>query len=189
MNTKSVLGCAVVAAVTLTASVALAASHSGGGGSRGAGFSGGGARGSGSARNGVAPARSGTNFGRFRPGVSGNFRNFRGDRFRHRHFNDNDFFFFGDPFFYPFGYGYYPYGYYPYGYYPYGYYPPYGYGNGYGNGVYGQSGYEASSVVNIQRRLARAGYYHGRIDGVMGPRTREAMRAYQRSHGARVSQR
>jgi peptidoglycan hydrolase-like protein with peptidoglycan-binding domain len=34
--------------------------------------------------------------------------------------------------------------------------------------------------VNIQRRLARAGYYHGRIDGVMGPRTRSAMRAYER---------
>jgi peptidoglycan hydrolase-like protein with peptidoglycan-binding domain len=40
--------------------------------------------------------------------------------------------------------------------------------------------------VNIQRRLARAGYYHGRIDGVMGPRTREAMRAYQQSHNRRV---
>jgi hypothetical protein len=183
MNTKSVLGC--VAAVTLSASVALAASHGGSGSGRG-GFSGGGSRGNGSAR-GVAPARTGTNFGRFRPGVSGNFRNFRGNRFRHRHFDNDDFFFFGDPFFYPFGYGYYPYGYYPYGYYPYGYYPFYGYGNGYGNGAYGQSGYEASSVVNIQRRLARAGYYHGRIDGVMGRRTREAMQAYQRSHGRRVS--
>ena len=183
MNTKSVLGSVVVLAVTLTASVALAASH-GGGGSGGGGFSGGGSRGSGFARGGVGPGRPGTNFGRFRPGASGNFRNFRGNRFRHR-FDDDDFFFFGDPFF--FGYGFYPYGYYPYGYYPYGYYPPYGYGDGYGygNGVYGQSGYDASAVVNIQRRLARAGYYHGRIDGVMGRRTREAMREYQRARGAR----
>jgi hypothetical protein len=114
-------------------------------------------------------------------------RNFRGHR--GRDFDDDNFFFFGgfyDPFFYPFGYGYYPYGYYPYGYYPpYGGYP---YGYGYGGGVYG-AGYETSvsAVVNIQRRLARAGYYHGRIDGVMGPRTRSAMRAYERSRNRRVS--
>ena len=79
--------------------------------------------------------------------------------------------------FWGWGWGY-PYGYY--GYYPYGY---------YGNGYYGGSGYggygygDRSRVGEMQRRLAQAGYYHGSIDGIMGPRTRRAMRAYQRDHG------
>src|SRR5437868_3118498 len=112
MSTKSVLGSMAVVVVTLTASVALAASHGSSGGFSGGsrGFSGGG----------VGTSRIGAGFNR-----SGGFSrsgNFRGGNFgRHRHF-DNDFFFFGafgDPFFYPFGYGYYPYGYYPYAYYPY----------------------------------------------------------------------
>jgi hypothetical protein len=87
-------------------------------------------------------------------------------------------------------YGYYPYGYYPYGYYPYGY-DPYGYGYD----PYDQPGYEGvatgrgSSVAGIQLRLARTGNYHGRIDGVMGPRTRYAIRAYERSHNLRVTER
>ena len=101
---------------------------------------------------------------------------------------------FGDPFFYPYYYGYYPYGYYPYGY---GY-DPYGYGYdpyGYGYDPYNRPGYQGvaagrgSSVAELQRRLARAGYYHGRIDGVMGPRTRYAIRAYERSHNLRVTAR
>ncbi|HCX28261.1 MAG TPA: hypothetical protein DHU55_00565, partial [Blastocatellia bacterium] len=48
---------------------------------------------------------------------------------------------------------------------------------GYGNG---------SSVVELQRRLARAGYYHGAIDGIMGPATRRALRAYERDHNQRA---
>ena len=81
---------------------------------------------------------------------------------------------------YPYSYGYYPYGYssyYPYDY-SYGYYgynrPGY---NSYGNG---------SIVIQVQSRLARAGYYRGPIDGVMGPRTHYAIRAYERDHGLRV---
>lgn len=80
---------------------------------------------------------------------------------------------FGFPFF-PYWYGYYPYGYYPYGYY---YYNPPVYSGTYGTG---------SVVVEVQRRLARAGYYHGAIDGIVGPRTRVAIRAYERTHGLRV---
>src|SRR5205823_7542637 len=102
---------------------------------------------------------------------SGDFA--RNDRFSRFHrFNeiivfDN----FGFPFF-PF---YYPPPYYPY---PYGDYYSYGYG-GYGyQGGYGNG----SSVVQLQRRLARAGYYHGPIDGIMGPQTRRAIRAYERTH-------
>jgi hypothetical protein len=35
----------------------------------------------------------------------------------------------------------------------------------------------------LQRRLSRAGYYHGAIDGIMGPQTRRAIQAYERDHG------
>jgi peptidoglycan hydrolase-like protein with peptidoglycan-binding domain len=38
-------------------------------------------------------------------------------------------------------------------------------------------------VIRVQERLARAGYYRGSIDGVIGPRTRYAIQAYERSHG------
>jgi peptidoglycan hydrolase-like protein with peptidoglycan-binding domain len=41
-------------------------------------------------------------------------------------------------------------------------------------------------VVQVQQRLARGGFYHGSIDGVMGPETRRAIRAYERSHNLRV---
>src|SRR5437899_1485842 len=90
--------------------------------------------------------------------------NDRDDRFRRFH-NRTFVFFdtFGFPFFYP-----YPYGYYPYDYYGYN---DYGYGN-------------VRLVVEVQRRLARAGYYHGPIDGVLGPETRRAIRAYERDHNA-----
>ena len=41
-------------------------------------------------------------------------------------------------------------------------------------------------VVQVQRRLAREGYYHGPIDGIMGSRTHYAIRAFERAHGLRV---
>ncbi len=79
-----------------------------------------------------------------------------------------------------FGYPFFPYWYpYWYGYYPYGYY--------YYNGpVYGKTYGDGSIVAEVQRPLARAGYYHGAIDGVVGPQTRGAIRAYERAHGLRV---
>jgi hypothetical protein len=92
---------------------------------------------------------------------------------------------------YPYGYYGYPYyGDYGYGYPGYGYggygYGNYGYGNGYGYGYSGSGQYESptrSKVAELQRRLARAGYYHGSIDGVLGPQTRRAIRAYEQDHG------
>jgi Putative peptidoglycan binding domain len=107
------------------------------------------------------------------------FRDFdRDDRFFHNHFND--FIFIGDfgfPWWWGWGWG--PWwGWnwgYPYGYYGYNY---GGYGSGYG---YGDS--SRSRVAELQRRLASAGYYHGAIDGIMGPATRRAIRAYERDHG------
>jgi hypothetical protein len=97
--------------------------------------------------------------------------------------------FFGSPFFgfsffdYPF-YGPYPY-YSPY-LYPYSPYGYYGYEGGYGVGYQGSYGVNGSVVVQVQRRLASDGLYSGRIDGVVGSRTRRAIRAYERSHGLRV---
>ncbi len=87
-----------------------------------------------------------------------------------------------------FGFGY-PYSSYGYGY-PYDYYG--GYPSNYNYGYYGysQPGYttygNGSVVITVQSRLARAGYYHGPIDGVMGPATSYAIRAYERNHGLRV---
>jgi hypothetical protein len=65
--------------------------------------------------------------------------------------------------------------------YPYGYYGGYNYG-GYGSG-YGYGDSSGSRVAELQSRLARAGYYHGAVDGIMGPATRRAIRAYERDHG------
>ena len=74
--------------------------------------------------------------------------------------------------------GYYPYDSYSYPYsYNYGAYyynqPSYGYGRG-------------SIVITVQSRLARMGYYRGPIDGMMGPGTSFAIRAYERDHGLRM---
>jgi hypothetical protein len=166
MNTKSFLVCFMV--VMAATSIAMAGSHHGN-------FGGG--------------------FGR---GGTGSFHS--GNWNHSCHGGHSSFVFIGGfPFFgYPYGYGYYPYGY---GYYPYGYgygggY--YGYGSGYygygagyygsgyyGNRYYGGYGYNGrqSSVTRLQQQLARAGYYRGPIDGIMGPRTRYALRAYQHDHG------
>ncbi len=106
----------------------------------------------------------------------------------------------GYPYYGGYSYGGYPYG--GYGYYPYG--GGYGYGGGgygYGGGGYGYGGgyaqgaryyasrpvdgggYRGSVVSRVQERLARGGYYAGSVDGLMGPRTRSAIRAYERRHG------
>ena len=66
--------------------------------------------------------------------------------------------------------------------YPYGYYG-YGYGAGYYGSGYGYGDSSGSRVAELQSRLARTGYYHGAIDGIMGPATRRAIRAYERHRG------
>jgi len=38
-------------------------------------------------------------------------------------------------------------------------------------------------VAAVQQRLAELGYYHGVIDGVVGPQTRTAINAYKANHG------
>jgi Putative peptidoglycan binding domain len=89
---------------------------------------------------------------------------------------------FGSPFFYPY-YGSYPY--YNYGYYPYSYYGGYPYNYSYSYYAPGY-GYGASTVAAVQQRLGQLGYYHGAVDGVMGPRTRGAIAAYESTHGMAV---
>jgi hypothetical protein len=91
----------------------------------------------------------------------------------HRHHRSHVFFDVG--FGYPFGYGYPYYGYYPYGYY-----------GGPRETVYQAATVDRSTVIEVQRRLARNGYYRGAIDGVIGYGTRNAIRSYERAHGLRV---
>ena len=186
-NSKLILFLSCLAALTLTASVATAAP-----------------RGSGGHNFGSMPARGGQTFSRGGMGTFNNrnahFRGFNNRGFNNRTFSNRVVFIggFGFPWWWGWGWGWgYPYGYYGYGY-PYG----YGYGYPYGDGYGYQSGYDSnysgssyggtaygsdypthSRVAELQRRLARAGYYHGAIDGILGTRTREAIRAYERDHG------
>ena len=78
------------------------------------------------------------------------------------------------------GYPYYGYGYPYYGSYPYG----YGYYSRPRTVIYAETVYtDDATVAAVQRRLARAGYYHGAIDGVIGRGTRSAIRAFERNNG------
>jgi len=204
MNTKSFLVCFIV--VMLTTSMATAGTHHGHFAPAQGGFV---RNGTDSFHGGNWNGRSGSGNWNGRWG-GGNWHRHHHHGFNDFIFIGSfGFPFFG----YPYGYGYYPYsyGYYPYGYgYGPGY---YGYGSGYsgygagyyGNGYYGNSYYgngysgnrvypssyysgygsngNRSGVVRLQRQLARAGYYRGPIDGIMGTRTRYALRAYQHDHG------
>lgn len=98
---------------------------------------------------------------------------------RHHHHHHSSIIFIGG-FGFPFGYPY-PYWYYPYDYYPYG---SYYYGRPADYEAVGA--YDTSLTVQVQRRLVRAGYYHGSIDGIMGRATQRAIRAYERTHNLRV---
>jgi len=81
-----------------------------------------------------------------------------------------------------------------YGGYPYSYsgaYPYSGYNNYYS--YYTPTyGYNGSMVAAVQRRLGQLGYYHGVIDGVIGPQTRGAIAAFESRNGmvvdGRISQ-
>jgi hypothetical protein len=96
-------------------------------------------------------------------------------RGHHHHHRSHSRFFFGLGLGYPYyGYGYPYYGSYPYGY---GYYSP-------RTVIYSDTAItDDATVAAVQRRLARAGYYHGAVDGVIGNGTRSAIRAYERNHG------
>ena len=66
--------------------------------------------------------------------------------------------------------------------YPYSYYGGYPYNNSYYGSASGY-GYAGSTVASVQRRLGEFGYYHGVVDGVIGPRTRSAIAAFESRNG------
>jgi len=104
--------------------------------------------------------------------------NWRGNRCRWR---NNHWVIIG-PWFYPWGYGYYPYA-------SYSYYDDRYYDDDYYADEYAQSesGDVDFNVSEVQSALARAGYYDGAIDGSLGPATRNALRRYQRDRGLSVT--
>ena len=62
--------------------------------------------------------------------------------------------------------------------------------NNYDQGRNGSLSYNQSTAVtvaDVQDQLTRAGYYHGKIDGVLGPETRHAIVRYQSDKGLGVT--
>jgi hypothetical protein len=54
--------------------------------------------------------------------------------------------------------------------------------------IYAYNGWTPDRItVDVQEQLARAGYYDGPIDGVLGPMTREAIAAYQADNGLAIT--
>jgi len=186
MNSKKVILVGCVAASLFAASTATAQMRGHGGSMGGMGMRGGGMQHS---MGGMPMHRGPMMNSRMGPGRFGdrNFNRFnrfgrfnRFDRFhRFNRFNHvNNIVFIGDfgfPWWWGWGWG-------PWwgsGWGSYGYYGGYGdYGSGYG---YGDN--SRSRVAELQSRLASAGYYHGAMDGIMGPATRRAIRAYERANG------
>ena len=67
-----------------------------------------------------------------------------------------------------------------------GYYPDYVYD--YDGPIYGYNALAPDRVVvDVQIQLKREGYYTGRVDGVLGSRTRRAIAAFQADHGLAVT--
>ena len=180
----------------------------GGGGFGGHSFGGGGSGGHAFGRSGFGGHGFGRSFGGFRGtrafaergvfsrvgrarfadrGFRGRDRDFRGRRFRdfNRSFFGFGFDGFGDPYYYPYDYSYY---------YPYDY-PFYDPNSDYGDGVFlstnnsgaGTLTKSEQTVLLVQSALAKRGYYRGMIDGVIGPRSRRAIRGFQNDQGLPVT--
>ena len=69
-----------------------------------------------------------------------------------------------------------------YPYYPYGY-PYWGTSFYFGNNRPQYASGSGSLIVEVQQELARAGYYRGAIDGILGSGTRRAISLYERANG------
>jgi hypothetical protein len=92
------------------------------------------------------------------------------------HYGSNLTFVFGAPYFWSSGYWYPAWGYNP------------GYVYPYDGPIYGYSALTPDRIVaNVQIQLRNDGYYDGPIDGVLGPRTRYALAAFQADHGLAVT--
>ena len=47
--------------------------------------------------------------------------------------------------------------------------------------------FNQSTIRSVQQELKTSGYYHGKIDGVVGPNTKSAIRAYQKDQNLAVT--
>jgi hypothetical protein len=166
----SLVGLVLAGILALAPTAAFA--HGGGGGGRGGGGGGfGGGHGGGFGGGGGHFAGGGGHFAGFAGHSAGHsFAEHQGAHFaRHEdHFrHDGDFFFGG-----PFGYG---------DTYSYDY-PYYGYNDGdYYDGQYSPAEVTPAqeTIVAVQKELANLGYYHGPIDGLIGPQTERAISWFQ----------
>ena len=104
------------------------------------------------------------------------FRNYRSEwhdqGWWHNHYHNNIVFVFGAPYFFNAGYWRPAWGYYPNAYYA------------WDGPIYAYNHLPPDQVIaNVQAALQEQGYYHGEVDGSIGPLTRAAIADYQRDHG------
>jgi hypothetical protein len=90
----------------------------------------------------------------------------------HSHYHNNFVFVFGAPYYFNAGYWYPAWGYSPNAYYA------------WDGPIYAYNHLPPDQVIaNVQTALQQQGYYHGDVDGLIGPLTRAAVADYQRDHG------
>ena len=107
------------------------------------------------------------------------FRNYRSewhDRDWWRHNHSRIVFVFGGPYYWNSGY----------------WYPAWGYDSNayyaYDGPIYGYNDLPPDQVIaNVQSALQQQGYYHGEVDGLLGPQTRAAIADYQRDRGLYIT--
>jgi hypothetical protein len=107
------------------------------------------------------------------------FRNYRSewhDRDWWRHNHSRIVFVFGGPYYWNSGY----------------WYPAWGYDSNayyaYDGPIYGYNNLPPDQVIaNVQGALQQQGYYHGEVDGLLGPQTRAAIADYQRDRGLYIT--
>jgi hypothetical protein len=176
MRSNKLVGLVLAAMLALAPTAALAHGGFGGGGGGGhAGGGGGGHAGGGGHLGGGhfvgfgGRSFAGFSFAQHQGGHFARHGDFRDrDHFRDRgHFRHDGEFFFGGPFFDDYS--------------DYGYdYPNYGYYDDY-SGEQSSAAEAISSqvVIAVQKELTQLGYYHGRVDGLVGPHTERAIRWFQ----------
>lgn len=90
----------------------------------------------------------------------------------HNHYHNNIVFVFGAPYYWNAGYWFPAWGYSPNAYYA------------WDGPIYAHNRMPPDQVIaNVQATLQQQGYYHGEVDGLIGPMTRGAIADYQRDHG------
>jgi len=104
------------------------------------------------------------------------FRNYKSEwhdqNWWHSHYHNNITWVFGAPYFWNAGYWFPAWGYAPNAYYA------------WDGPIYGYNHLPPDQVIaNVQAALQQQGYYHGDVDGLLGPLTRGAIADYQRDHG------